>query len=115
MILQTLSEIDDPNTQDASTQNITQLQKDEDIKNKSTKNHNNVALATSFASNTNKNTIRPFIAEEQPALLLALREKALVLFEGLQTSEMKDLNAKLDLVINYLQYQVSIIDDILSK
>lgn len=114
MILQTLSEIDDPNTQDTSTQNIAQPQKEDTIKNKSTKNHSNVALSTSVASNTNK-TIRPFIAEEQPALLIALREKALVLFEGLQTSEMKDLNVKLDLVINYLQYQVSIIDDILSK
>lgn len=48
-----------------------------------------------------------------PKFLELLREKTLVLFEGLQSSEIKDLNTKLDLVLNYLQYQLSILDEAL--
>lgn len=58
---------------------------------------------------------------QQPSLnidsrfLEILREKTLVLFEGLQNSQTKDLSAKLDLVINYLEYQLSLIDEALQK
>ncbi len=44
-----------------------------------------------------------------------LREKTLVLFEGLQNSQTKDLSSKLDLVINYLEYQLSLIDEALQN
>lgn len=44
-----------------------------------------------------------------------LREKTLVLFEGLQSSQTKDLSAKLDLVLNYLQYQLALIDEALQQ
>lgn len=44
-----------------------------------------------------------------------LREKTLVLFEGLQSSQTKDLSNKLDLVLNYLEYQLSLIDEALEK
>ncbi|PAF45081.1 hypothetical protein [Helicobacter sp. 11S02596-1] len=44
-------------------------------------------------------------------LLHSLREKTLVLFEGLQSPQIKDLPMKLDLVINYLQYQLCMIDE----
>ncbi|MCE3037631.1 hypothetical protein LW135_07330 [Helicobacter sp. faydin-H20] len=44
-----------------------------------------------------------------------LREKTLVLFEGLQSSHTKDLPSKLDLVINYLEYQLSLIEETLQK
>ncbi|WP_104697757.1 MULTISPECIES: CiaD-like domain-containing protein [unclassified Helicobacter] len=44
-----------------------------------------------------------------------LREKTLVLFEGLQSSQTKNLSDKLDLVINYLEYQLSLIDEALQK
>lgn len=44
-----------------------------------------------------------------------LREKTLVLFEGLQSSQTKDISSKLDLVINYLEYQLSLIDETLQK
>ncbi|MCE3039036.1 CiaD-like domain-containing protein [Helicobacter anatolicus] len=44
-----------------------------------------------------------------------LREKTLVLFEGLQSSHTKDLSSKLDLVINYLEYQLSLIEETLQK
>lgn len=44
-----------------------------------------------------------------------MREKTLVLFEGLQSSQTKNLSDKLDLVINYLEYQLSLIDKALEK
>lgn len=51
------------------------------------------------------------VAQEESSILYALREKALVLFEGLQSTDESDLSKRLDLVINYLQYQLSIIDE----
>ncbi|PAF48947.1 hypothetical protein BKH41_04790 [Helicobacter sp. 12S02232-10] len=51
------------------------------------------------------------IPKSESEFLYALREKTLVLFEGLQSPQIKDLPTKLDLVINYLQYQLSIIDE----
>ncbi|PAF41242.1 hypothetical protein [Helicobacter sp. 11S03491-1] len=51
------------------------------------------------------------ISKDEFAILHALREKTLVLFEGLQSLQTKNLSGKLDLVINYLQYQLSIIDE----
>ncbi|MDO7253795.1 CiaD-like domain-containing protein [Helicobacter cappadocius] len=55
-----------------------------------------------------KNTTSTY--QEESSILYALREKALVLFEGLQSAQDEDLKVKLDLVINYLQYQLSILD-----
>ena len=55
------------------------------------------------------------IVQIDPRFLELLREKTLVLFEGLQSSQTKDLSAKLDLVINYLEYQLSLIDEALQK
>lgn len=49
--------------------------------------------------------------QEEASILYALREKALVLFEGLQSTDEADLSKRLDLVINYLQYQLSVIDE----
>ena len=50
-----------------------------------------------------------------PRFLEILREKTLVLFEGLQSSQTKDLSHKLDLVINFLEYQLSLIDEALEN
>lgn len=58
-----------------------------------------------------KNTPNVCSSQEEASILYALREKALVLFEGLQSTDESDLSKKLDLVINYLQYQLSIIDE----
>lgn len=38
------------------------------------------------------------------------REKMLVLFEGLLSPELKEIDQKLELVLRYLQYQLSEID-----
>lgn len=51
------------------------------------------------------------MTQEESSILYALREKASVLFEGLQSTDESDLSKRLDLVINYLQYQLSIIDE----
>ncbi|PAF52066.1 hypothetical protein [Helicobacter sp. 13S00477-4] len=56
-----------------------------------------------------KNTI--ISSKNELEFLSDLREKTLVLFEGLQSPQIKDLPTKLDLVINYLQYQLYIIDE----
>lgn len=68
--------------------------------------------------NTEKTSIEPqkientpSMSQEESSILYALREKTLVLFEGLRSTNESDLPKRLDLVINYLQYQLSIIDE----
>jgi len=47
--------------------------------------------------------------------LKKLREKILVLFEGLQSPNITELDKKLDLTINFLEYTLAEIDKQLSK
>ena len=47
--------------------------------------------------------------------LKKLREKILVLFEGLQSPNIVDVEKKLDLTINFLEYTLAEIDKKLSK
>lgn len=42
-----------------------------------------------------------------------LREKLLVLFEGLKMPQMRDSKEKLDLVVNFLQYELCLLDNFL--
>ncbi len=44
-----------------------------------------------------------------------LREKLLVLFEGLKMPQMQDSKEKLDLVVNFLQYELCLLDDFLKN
>ncbi|MGX3045261.1 CiaD-like domain-containing protein [Helicobacter sp. T3_23-1056] len=44
-----------------------------------------------------------------------LREKLLVLFEGLKMPQMQDSKEKLDLVVNFLQYELCLLDDFLKS
>lgn len=43
--------------------------------------------------------------------LTSLRERILVLFEGLQSPNNRNIEAKIDLILNFLEYQLSIIDN----
>ena len=47
--------------------------------------------------------------------LQKLRERILVLFEGLQSPNITELDKKLDLTINFLEYTLAEIDKQLSK
>ncbi|STO97608.1 CiaD-like domain-containing protein [Helicobacter canis] len=55
------------------------------------------------------------LSQESLLLLENLREKLLVLFEGLKMPELQDTQNKLDLVVRFLQYQLCMIDEILQK
>lgn len=49
--------------------------------------------------------------DDEISTLLALREKSLVLFEGLKHSKDSSLEMKLEMTLNYLEYQLYIIED----
>lgn len=53
----------------------------------------------------------PAISQEERDFLKDLEQKTLLLFEGLKSPQTKNLPAKLDLVINYLQYQLYMIQE----
>ncbi len=55
----------------------------------------------------NKKTQNQFLEE--------LREKMLVLFDGLQSQDLVNNEDKIDLVLNYLEYTLASIDDRLEK
>lgn len=48
---------------------------------------------------------------DEVSLLLRLKEKSLVLFEGLRAAQNKDAEIKLEMVISYLEYQLYMIED----
>lgn len=49
--------------------------------------------------------------DDELALLLRLKEKSLVLFEGLRSMQNDDAKIKLEMVISYLEYQLYLIED----
>ena len=58
---------------------------------------------------------REIVAEEgaksdERLFLLELRDKLVVLFEGLQDDEIENLNAKLELTLNFLEYSLTLIE-----
>jgi len=58
---------------------------------------------------------REFVAEEgaksdERLFLLDLRDKLVVLFEGLQDNEIENLEAKLELTLNFLEYALTLIE-----
>lgn len=57
---------------------------------------------------TNDDTITNI---DEISTLLCLKEKSLVLFEGLKNSNNSNLEAKLNMVISYLEYQLYVIED----
>lgn len=48
---------------------------------------------------------------EELRLLTSLRERVLVLFEGLQSPNNKNIEAKVDLILNFLEYELAVIDE----
>lgn len=49
--------------------------------------------------------------DDEITILLRLKEKSLVLFEGLKNIKGTNLEIKLEMVINYLEYQLYVIED----
>lgn len=50
-------------------------------------------------------------SQNELMFLTSLRERILVLFEGMQSPNNKNIEAKLDMILNFLEYQLSVIDD----
>ncbi|BCD48716.1 CiaD-like domain-containing protein [Helicobacter suis] len=53
----------------------------------------------------------PKLLQEEKQFLIDLEQKTLLLFEGLKSPQTKNISMKLDLVINYLQYQLYMIEE----
>ena len=51
------------------------------------------------------------IFDDELVTLLRLKEKSLVLFEGLKNTKDSSLETKLNMVISYLEYQLYVIED----
>jgi hypothetical protein len=56
---------------------------------------------------TYQNEDKPRTSKTDDKFLLNLREKLLVLFEGLQSPEIVDIDQKLDLTLNFLEFTLS--------
>lgn len=48
-------------------------------------------------------------------VLIALRERTLVLFEGLRKGKEENIQTKLNMVLSYLEYQLCLIEDAINK
>lgn len=59
----------------------------------------------------NDNEVNNRIIDDELVTLLRLKEKSLVLFEGLKNISDSNLDKKLNMVISYLEYQLYVIED----
>lgn len=53
--------------------------------------------------------------EDEKVFLNSVRERLLVLFEGLQSPNNRNIEAKVDLIINFLEYKLAVVDERLEK
>lgn len=55
------------------------------------------------------------VSDTQKQFYINLRERILVLFEGFQSPNNKNIEAKIDLTLNFLEYLLATIDEQLEK
>lgn len=53
--------------------------------------------------------------EDERVFCNSLRERVLVLFEGFQSPNNKDIESKVDLTLNFLEYTLAVVDERLEK
>ena len=53
--------------------------------------------------------------QEDQRFYLSLKERILVLFEGMQSPNNRNVEAKVDLTLNFLEYLLSVLDEKLDK
>ena len=68
-----------------------------------------VADSSSVDESTNSNL------DSNIDVLIALRERTLVLFEGLRKEKEENIQTKLNMVLSYLEYQLCLIEDAINK
>ena len=103
-ILSTLKEIEEK----GKSQLLQPKKKPFEVKEKKEFKHiiqeENIDIETEISSNKN------FVSKEE-VFLLSTRERLLVLFEGFQAPNNKNIEAKIDLTLNFLEYMLASIDD----
>ena len=107
-----LDELPNPTKSLQSALNRQSLTKDSALKNPLMKS----TLKIESSRTTSGKVIPPNEVVLSPTnieFLEMLREKLLVLFEGLKMPQMSDSKEKLDLVVNFLQYELCLLDDFL--
>lgn len=104
---------------DNSEKNSNRIEIEEDIK--ITKNGKIIELKEKIIENDNGELELDSVESIQQNLndekefLLSLRERLLVLFEGLKSSNNKKVEAKVDLILNFFEYLLATIEDKLEK
>lgn len=70
---------------------------------------------TSMALAKSHNNAVKDALEDEKAFLNSVRERLLVLFEGLQSPNNRNIEAKVDLIINFLEYKLAVVDERIEK
>lgn len=97
MILSTLAELESPSEVKVETWNE---EKKEELFHE--KPQENLEVKASSCSNT---------LEDDKHFCESMRERILVLFEGFQSPNNKNIEAKVDLTLNFLEYLLAVIDE----
>ena len=111
MILSTLAELEEDTVKEKEQEPTHYIQaKEEDespVLSVSTTIEEVVALTTLSESYE----VRESCSEHQRQFYINLRERILVLFEGFQSPNNKNIEAKIDLTLNFLEYLLATIDE----
>ena len=94
----------------AEMENDTVQQYDEPINNTDTQ-----TIHTEESSLSNKEQNKAENAENELNYLKSIRERLLVLFEGFQSPNNTNIEAKIDMTLNFLEYMLATIDERVEK
>jgi hypothetical protein len=103
VILSTLAEMDEEVAQVA-------VANKEDFEIKETK-----TLETDLETIVTKEELSPQAIDSEQIFLHSIRERLLVLFEGFQAPNNANIEAKVDMTLNFLEYTLATIDSRLEK
>lgn len=98
LILETLNELSQPNTESTDNQTYTNLSLHQ-VQN------NQVNIPTHKTKKSND------ALREEYEFLEMLQERLLVLFAGLKAPQNNDIQSRLNITINFLEYQLSVIQE----
>ncbi|MDD3342542.1 MAG: hypothetical protein PHR87_03085 [Sulfurospirillaceae bacterium] len=107
MILSTLAELDEVSKKETQTKNDTAVP----MNTIATFHEERIHYEESVDSAEEEVEEVSSPIDDQKQFFLSLRERILVLFEGFQSPNNKNIEAKIDLTLNFLEYLLATIDE----
>lgn len=115
VILSTLAEMEDNEATKKSLNSAANFEVKETLKVQTDKESKKQTLSDNSQTNVVNQNVSTSNSENEMIFLSSIRERLLVLFEGFQAPNNTNIEAKVDLTLNFLEYVLVTIDDRIEK